>query len=198
MIYIYGASGHGKVIYDCLEANGIRNIAFIDDNPNKSEFIGLPVYRSSIVEGIESSIIFGIGDNNTRRRLSEKLNVNSTALFHPSAIISNKTIIGSGTVIFQGAVVQADTNIGRHCIINTKASVDHDCVIGDYVHISPGATVCGGVSIDNETWIGAGSTIIQGIKIGKNVIIGAGSVIRKNIPDNVLVAGNPARIIKKI
>ena len=46
------------------------------------------------------------------------------------------------------------------------------------------------------SFIGIGATIIQGIKIGKNVIIGAGSVVIKDITDNVIVVGNPAKIIK--
>ena len=46
------------------------------------------------------------------------------------------------------------------------------------------------------SFIGTGATIIQSIKIGKNVTIGAGSVIIKDIPDNVIAVGNPAKIIK--
>ena len=46
------------------------------------------------------------------------------------------------------------------------------------------------------SFIGIGTTIIQGIKIGRNVTIGAGSVVIKDIPDNVITIGNPAKIIK--
>ena len=46
------------------------------------------------------------------------------------------------------------------------------------------------------SFIGIGTTIIQGIKIGRNVTIGAGSVVIKDIPDNVMVVGNPAKILK--
>ena len=46
------------------------------------------------------------------------------------------------------------------------------------------------------SFLGIGATIIQGIKIGKNVTVGAGSVVTNDIPDNVVVVGNPARIVK--
>ena len=97
----------------------------------------------------------------------------------------------------QMAAIQPGTIIGKHCIINTNVSVDHDCDISDFVHISPGATICGNVTIGELTWIGAGATIIHGISIGKNTIIGAGTVVIKNIPDNVLIVGNPAIIKRK-
>lgn len=54
------------------------------------------------------------------------------------------------------------------------------------------------VEIGDNTWICGGVSITGGVKIGKNVVIGAGSVVVKDIPDNVLVAGNPAKIIREI
>lgn len=54
------------------------------------------------------------------------------------------------------------------------------------------------VKIGNHVWIGANAIIMPGIKIGNNVVIGAGSVVTKHVPDNYVVAGNPAKFIKKI
>ncbi|MDU2122606.1 MAG: sugar O-acetyltransferase [Clostridium celatum] len=54
------------------------------------------------------------------------------------------------------------------------------------------------IEIGDNVWIGGGVTIIGGVKIGKNSIIGAGSVVTKDIPAGVLVAGNPAKIIREI
>lgn len=52
------------------------------------------------------------------------------------------------------------------------------------------------VQIGNNVWIGGGAIITPGVKIGDNVVIGAGSVVTRDVPDNVLVAGNPARVIR--
>lgn len=57
---------------------------------------------------------------------------------------------------------------------------------------------CKPVHIKKNCWIGAGSTILAGVTIGDNSVVGAGSVVTKDVPDNVIVAGNPAKIIKQI
>jgi len=54
------------------------------------------------------------------------------------------------------------------------------------------------VTIGNDVWIGGGAIVCPGVSIGNGVIIGAGSLVNKNVPDNTMVAGNPAREVKKI
>jgi len=54
------------------------------------------------------------------------------------------------------------------------------------------------ITIGDNVWIGGGAIILPDITIGNNVVIAAGSVITKNVPDNVVVAGNPAKVIKNI
>ena len=54
------------------------------------------------------------------------------------------------------------------------------------------------VVIGNNVWIGGGVTILPGVCIGNNVVVGAGSVVTKSFPDNVVIAGNPAKIIKRL
>ena len=90
----------------------------------------------------------------------------------------------------------SNSSIEKKYIVNTGAIIEHDCKIGDYCHIAPGVHISGAVEIDKLSFIGIGTAIIQGIKIGKNVTIGAGSVVIKNIPDNVIAVGNPAKIVK--
>ena len=97
----------------------------------------------------------------------------------------------------QGAIIQSDSIIGKHCIINSGASVDHECQIEDFVHISPHATLCGNVHVGEGSWIGAGATIIPGIKIGNWCTIGAGATVINDVEDNSIVAGTPAKSIKK-
>ena len=63
------------------------------------------------------------------------------------------------------------------------------------MHIAIQASVAGGVHIGDGALIGAGSVILPNIKIGKWATIGAGSVVTKDVPDNALVYGNPAKII---
>ncbi len=195
-MYLYGASGHAKVIMDIIEASGEKVDALVDDNLNVNELKGHPVLHE--YRGL-SPFIVSIGDNAIRKKVVEML---GDAVFgkvvHPSSIVSPSVSIDEGTVVMQGAIIQADVRIGKHCIINTGASVDHDCIIGDYAHISPHSTLCGNVQISEGTWIGAGTTIIPGVRIGRWCVIGAGSVVTKDIPDRVLAVGNRCKIIKAL
>lgn len=195
-MYLFGASGHGKVIKEILNASGIKVMAFVDDNPNVKECGGRPVLHDATRL---SPMIVSIGVNRIRKTIVERLqtinpHIEFGTAIHPSAIISPTAKIGEGTVIMAGAVVNADAVIGKHCIINTGATVDHDCVIEDYCHVAPGVNISGASHIGEGSWIGVGSCVIQCINIGKNCMIGAGSVVVKDIADNVTAYGCPAKV----
>lgn len=192
-MYLYGASGHAKVIIDIIKAQGGVVEGLVDDNPNLKELGGIPVLHD--VTGL-SPFIISIGNCKVRKMIVERLNCEFATAIHPTAIISPTATIGEGTVVMQGAIIQAEVQIGKHCIINTKASIDHECVIGDYVHIAPGCTICGDVHVGEGTWIGVGTTIIQGVHVGKNCFIGAGSVIVKDIPENCKAYGITCKIVE--
>lgn len=192
-MYLYGASGHAKVIIDILNDSGIPVNGLIDDNESLESLMGYPV-----VHGLTdlSPVIVSIGNNPIRKKVVGKLTGTFGKAIHPTAILSPHATVGEGSVVMQGAIVQSGTTIGNHCIINTGASVDHECVIEDFVHVSPHACLCGGVTVGEGTHIGAGATVIPGIKIGRWSVIGAGSVVIRDVPDGVTVAGNPARLIR--
>lgn len=197
-MYLFGASGHGKVVKDILNANGIKVEAFVDDNLNVNECGGRPVLHDATRL---SPMIVSIGVNRIRKMIVERLKANNPDIkfataIHPSAVISPTAKIGEGTVVMAGAVINADAVIGNHSIINTGATVDHDCKIGDYCHIAPGVNISGATHVGEGTWVGVGSSVIQCLNIGKNCMIGAGSVVVKDIPDNVTAFGCPAKVIK--
>lgn len=192
-MYLFGASGHAKVILDILKSNNINVECLIDDNNLIFELSGLMVIHNRVDL---NPIIISVGDNSARKSIANRLKGPFGTAVHTSAIISNTASIGCGTVIMHGAIIQAETQIGEHCIVNTAASIDHECKIADFVHISPHATLCGNVCVGEGAWVGAGSVIIPGVKIGKWCVIGAGAVVVKDIPDGCTAVGAPAKIIK--
>jgi sugar O-acyltransferase (sialic acid O-acetyltransferase NeuD family) len=195
-LYIYGASGHGKVVYDAAIRNGVKVLGFIDDDLNKNEFLGLTVKR--LHEIPEKKFIgLGIGNNKDREnifKLLKRNNFNIVTLIDPNSIISENSKIFEGTVVFAGAIINNSSVINEGCIINSGAIIEHDCIIGKFSHISPNAALAGGVKIGDLTHIGIGASIKEGLTIGTNVVIGAGAVIVKDVPDNVIVAGNPGSL----
>jgi acetyltransferase-like isoleucine patch superfamily enzyme len=76
--------------------------------------------------------------------------------------------------------------------------ITHDGGAGLFRDEHPSLNVFGRITIGNNVFIGSSATIMPGVKIGNNVVVGACSVVTKSIPDNVVVAGNPARKIKTI
>lgn len=194
-VYLYGASGHAKVVMDIVRLAYYEIPCLIDDNPQVNELAGLPVVHSA--EGF-SPVIVTIGDCSIRKRVVEKLgNREYLTVVHPKAVKAENVRLGFGTVVMAGAILNPYVAVGNHCIINTGATLDHDVKVGDFVHIAPHCTICGESEVGDGSWVGAGTTVIQGIHIGKDCFIGAGSVVVKDIPDNSLCYGNPARIIKR-
>lgn len=194
-IFIFGASGHGKVVCEIAEALGLVVSVFVDNNQelkNLWDFSVLPTIPDDIKQGV-----IAIGCNRNRKKIAIKISDKGfLKLIHPFACISKRVSIGNGTVIMPGVIINADCRIGSHVIINTNSSIDHDCEVEDFVHVSPNVALSGGVRVGEGTHIGVGASVIPGVKIGKWVTIGAGSVIIRDIPDYSVVVGNPGRIIR--
>ncbi|MBE0424769.1 MAG: acetyltransferase [Lutibacter sp.] len=198
MTYLYGASGHAKVIIEILEGTHKKIGGLVDEN---SAITSLMVYP--VVEKVPGnfnketdSFIISVGANAIRKKLVAGLKLPFDIAIHPSANVSKSAKIGEGTVIMAGVSINADAKIGKHTILNTNCSVDHDCVIGDFVHLSPNVALAGDVTVEEGAHIGIGACVIQGIKIGKWATIGAGTVVIKDIPAFAVVVGNPGEIIK--
>ncbi|MGZ5207759.1 MAG: acetyltransferase [Sulfuricurvum sp.] len=194
-IFIYGASGHGKVVADIIRCCGHTLAGWIDDKPGAGTLLW-DQFCSLHPNGM---IALGIGENTARECIAKKVGESGYSLailIHPSAVISDSAVIKEGSVIMPLAVVNADALIGEGCIVNSGAIVEHDCVLENYVHLSPNATLAGGVQIKNRTHVGMGALILQNITVGASSVVAAGSVVTKNVSDNVLVAGVPA-LIKK-
>ncbi len=123
----------------------------------------------------------------------------SFALFPPFYTDYGKNIdIGKNVFINSGCCFQdqGGIEIGNHVLIGHQvviATLNHDKNPFNRQALLPKK-----VKIEDNVWIGAHTTILPGVHIKKNSIIGAGSVVTKDVPENVIVAGNPAKIIKNI
>lgn len=200
---ILGASGHGKVVADCAECVGWKEIVFFDDAWPKSETNGawrIAGDTSTLLGELSKydGVIVAIGNNKVRLDKYAELvsrGASIASVIHPSAVVSKYVIIGSGSVVMPCAAINVDSRLGDCCIINTGAAVDHDCILGDGVHVSPGAHLAGGVSVDSGAWIGIGANIRQMIHIGKHSVVGAGAVVIHDIVEECTVTGVPAKLL---
>lgn len=107
-----------------------------------------------------------------------------------------KVKIGNNVVIMNGCLMMASGGITIEDNTMLAANVQLISNNHDLEHRS--VITCLPIHIKKNCWIGAGATILRGITIGENSVVGAGSIVTKDVPDNVIVAGNPAKVIKEI
>jgi len=207
---IVGAGGFAKEVLEVFHEGPIEKIAFYDDvNPDIGEHLygRFPVLRTQgdVKEFFEihgNDFTIGVGKPQLRYKLCEKfvsMGGNLISGISSRAIIGAYDVkIGAGCNILANAIFSNSSEIGRGCIVYYNTVITHDCKIGDFVELSPGATLLGNCKIGAFSQIGSNATILPRVTIGSNVIIGAGAVVSKDIPDNCVAVGIPARIIKEV
>lgn len=208
---IIGAKGFAKEVLEVFhQLNQLEKIAFYDDITND---IGELLYDTFPILKNENEVItffkengneftIGVGNPHLRYKMSGKF-ISMGGVF--TSTISNTAVIGhfgnvieEGCNIMQNVVLTNDIKVGKGTIINQISSIGHDVSVGDFCEICPNVSVSGNCIIGEMTFIGTGAIVLPKVVIGKNVIIGAGSVVTKDIPDNCLAVGTPAKIIKEL
>ena len=199
-VAVIGSGGHACVVASTLMATGHQVVGFYDDDQQKwgSHIFGIPIIGA--IEQLASSKdfshgIIAIGQNEIRKNIATKLDIDWITLIHPFSWVHPDVTLGVGTIICAGAIVQPCANIGSHVIINTKASVDHHCQVGDYAHIAT-SHIAGGASVGEGVFMALSSTVLPGIHVGSWATVGAGAVVNKNVLSETTVVGSPARKIK--
>lgn len=207
---IYGAGGFGKEVYDiALRVNEVNlqwsEIFFADDDDEKDiVFYNTRVYSfDNILSNMdcgEIEFIIAIGEPFLRDNLFQKLKCNGLSMatvVDPSSIISGTAQIFDGTIIAPNCMVSSSVVLGKNVTINCQSIIGHDCKIGENTFISSMVTVGGNCEINRNSYVGIGAQIKNGLTVGSEAIIGMGSIVHKNVPDSIIVMGNPARPILK-
>ncbi|RCU51476.1 MULTISPECIES: sugar O-acetyltransferase [Corallincola] len=108
--------------------------------------------------------------------------------------VGNNFYMNFGCVILDCAEVR----IGDNCFIGPQVGIYTACHPLDPIERNKGIEFAKPITIGDSCWIGGHATINPGVRLGDNVVVGSGAVVTKNFPDNVVVAGNPARVIKAL
>lgn len=208
---IIGAKGFAKeVLQVFLDTRFSEKIAFYDDvNEDVSGllFNQFPILKNEdeVVDFFEKNgneFTLGIGSPVLRYKLYKKisgLGGDLVSSISPLAQIGSFGVrMGAGSNVLSQAVFSNSSQIGMGCIVYYNVVVTHDCVVGDFVELSPNVILLGRCTVGSFSQIGANVTILPDVKIGENVIVGAGSVVTKDIPDNSLAVGSPAKVIKNL
>lgn len=210
ILAFYGASGLGselRVIAQLINEKELRwsEMFFVDDDPakNGTELAGMKVM--SFIKAIEIygkenlEFVLSIGEPAVKDIIYQKLKDNDcmvTNLFHPTANIDPTSIFGEGIVIGRMAGIPPYGVFGNNIKVNGFTAIGHNVQLGDNVVVSAFAFIGGDTKIGRNTYIGPHACLRNGINIGENVIVGMGSVVTKDVPDNAVVYGNPAKVMR--
>ena len=209
-VLIIGPGPQARSIPDIIAASGNYELIGFVDMANERRFLRGDGTRFPIYEGTqfpeelraklgEFSVLITVDRKGIRQQLIEQVRQAGLPLaniLHPSAVISPSARLSGGILIAPGVIIGPGASIGNHVIINSAATIDHDSIVQDDVIISPGVHLAGYVTVKSGTFIGIGACSVPGVTIGVNCTIGAGAVIISDIPDNVVAAGVPAKVIR--
>ncbi len=128
------------------------------------------------------------------------------ARIEPGAIIRDMVEIGDNCVIMMGAVINIGAEIGTKTMIDMNVVIGGRVKIGNNCHIGAGAVLAGVIEppsaqpviIDNDVLIGANAVILEGVKVGQGAVVAAGAVVTNDVESLTIVAGIPAKVIKKV
>lgn len=213
VLAIYGAGGLGREVLETV--NQIQksrrhwdSVFFVEDRAaddiREKTVNGVPaldfeLFISKFSPG-ECEFTIAVGEPAIREKLFQKVKERGyflATIVHPSAFVTESATLKEGTVIQMLAGIGPDTVVGENTLIQSFVSVGHDSTIGRNSVCSSYAGIMGNCHIGNRTYIGVHSGVREQIKIGNDTIIGMGSMVQRDIPDNVIAMGNPARPMKR-
>ena len=207
-LIIVGASGFGLEVCWLASKLNYNVVGYLDDSydvVNNNNHYGKPIL-GKIDDWFyfeKSNFVIAVGSPRTRKKIFEKMTYNNLCprfetLIDPTAQIGDNIKVGDGSIICACVIITTEVVIGKQCIINLNTTIGHECKLGDFVTIAPGVSVSGRVNIGNLVEIGTGAAIRQGLCVDDGSMLGMGGILTKNIPQNSLFYGNPAKFVREI
>jgi tetrahydrodipicolinate N-acetyltransferase len=128
------------------------------------------------------------------------------ARIEPGSVIRDQVEIGERVIVMMGAVINIGAIVGAGTMVDMNAVVGARAIVGENCHVGAGAVLAGvleppsaePVRIEDNVLIGANAVVLEGCRVGKGSVVAAGAVVTSDVPPNVVVAGQPARVIKQV
>jgi acetyltransferase-like isoleucine patch superfamily enzyme len=193
-ILVYGAGFQGKMILDALTSSKYKVACFVEANPRKVEYYGIPVIPIQFLDKIRNKGLLkahiAIGNPKVKLdvcKILEENNFEIISIFHQNTSISHTAVIGKGVYLGPFVSIGPDAIIGDFCQINNSSSIAHDSKLGVGVMIADGCRIGGSVIIDDFSNLGINVSVNRDLVIGKRVNIISGVSIYSHISDDKFV-----------
>jgi len=214
-VIIIGGEGNGGVVAACIDDNRKRFSdntykvhGFLTDFQDKGTNInGYPVLGSTydIEEFLKNDefmfmyAIHPISRGKLREQIFNRMNVpieRYATIVHHTAFIPDTTVLEQGVLVMSGSYIGPATRIRHNTLIKANCLIGHNNDIGKLSTFSAGSIVSSYVNIGKASDIAFGARVIEKVTIGNYVTVGAASLVLKNVPDNEVHVGSPAKFIK--
>lgn len=209
---ILGAGKLGSQLVDLIELMNLswKDVAFYDDafprlrvGPRNCPVLG------SLSDGAERCIremepvSIALGSKYAAVRYALYVQLRDAGaclvnLIHPSCLVAPSATIGKNVNMMPGCVVGPRVSVGSLCWMYSSVTLEHDTQVEDNVTFGPSVVTSGFVKIGKHAFLGSGAVCIPEIQVGERALIGAGAVMIKDVPDGVVAAGVPARILREV
>lgn len=206
-LLIIGAGGFGREVLGYAldipkEQRNWEIYGFLDDNPNALDGYDLE-YKivSSIKEYIpkkDEVFICALGEPKLKLKICREFESKGAmfiSLIHPTAIIGRTSTYGNGLIMAPYSVITENICLGKYVTINIFSGFGHNSKAEDGCTLSSHCDITGYAYLEEGVFLGSHVSILPNVKIGRCTRVGAGSVVIKNVSPNVVVFGNPAKII---
>jgi len=212
-VAIFGGRGGGTVAAQAIlnqtaSGGALRLHGFLDDAvPAGTSVLGAPVLgRFESWKSLPEDVRFAAPLHKVGRMVERAARIRGlgipadrwTTVIDPNAEIPESVSIGAGCVVSAHAVCQPGASLGNHVAIRSGAGIAHDCSIGDFAFVGFNAAVCGYVTVAEGAHISPGACIRERVRIGAWSVVGLGAVVLSDVPEGVVVAGNPAQAIGSV
>jgi sugar O-acyltransferase (sialic acid O-acetyltransferase NeuD family) len=184
----------------------LQIVGFLDNDPLKigTDFHGYPVLGNlPSCGGVDLSEVRFVNliTRDCRTRLETSLQIADAGgqfgtFIHPDVSL-DMIQIGIGAYIQERVIIQANVVIGTNCAINAGSVIAHETRIGNTVFLAPSCQLAGLVTVEDGAFIGIGATVMPRLTVGRWSVVGAGAVVTRDVQPYSVVAGNPAKVIRR-
>ena len=212
-LVILGGRGIGMIAASVANDLGTYQVmGFLNDVVPEGEYVGK--YQKHPVLGVSNDVknylededvyffIGYVGMKNEKDVFEKITSLNIprnkyATLIHPSAIIpKGYCSIGNGVLMAPLSQLSPDTTVEDNCILLPNSFLGHDSTMKRFSHITSNSVVGGNVLLGRGAHIGTNATIRENVNIGDFALVGSGSVVLNDVPENSIVVGNPAKVLR--
>jgi sugar O-acyltransferase (sialic acid O-acetyltransferase NeuD family) len=204
-LVIIGSGGHAFCLREIALLAGFNVSGAIDRTCKDSRVKDLPILGGDDLL-LETSFIqkhqfaVGIGNPVARSRYGDLLiskGAECPPIINPSSYVSADAYLGAGVLLMGMNAVNHGVRLDDFVALDWQVTVGHGSHLGQALFAGPGSRVAGDVDCGKESYLGLGCQVIEKVYIGEHSVIGAGAVVTRDIPDNVVAVGSPAKVIRE-